>query len=253
MPAARASTGLWKCTCRPSSNISPVDGGKLPAMTFTRVDLPAPLSPISPTTSPGSMSKSTAANASMAPKCLETPLSSSNAIRLPPCAAPSGAVVPAALAWFLVILHLTGRLKYSDTLRAGNRHFFALGGCRFGQGRRLGRALIAAKNRLVEIDDGAGHHAGFLAGQITHGPRHFVGLDHPPEGQSGLGLGAPTLGGTMKGLHDPILSRRIHPADTQAVDPDPLTHHAERDVLGEGDQRALGAAIGRDEGLTAMA
>src|SRR5258707_10440313 len=79
MPAARASTGLWKWTGRPSSSIWPRDGGKLPAMILTSVDLPAPLSPMSPTISPPSSAKSTCDKASMAPKCLEIPWSSRTA------------------------------------------------------------------------------------------------------------------------------------------------------------------------------
>src|SRR5262249_38278563 len=66
------------------SLISPAEGGKLPATIFTRVDLPAPLSPMRPTISPGSRWKSTPASASMAPKCFETALSSSRAIPKPP-------------------------------------------------------------------------------------------------------------------------------------------------------------------------
>src|SRR5690606_29386854 len=46
-------------------------GGKLPAMILTIVDLPAPLSPISPSTSPGSSSRLTSVSALIAPKLLE--------------------------------------------------------------------------------------------------------------------------------------------------------------------------------------
>ena len=52
--------------------IVPCEGRKSPAMIFTSVDLPAPLSPISPTTSPGSSVSDTSLTAWMAPKCLET-------------------------------------------------------------------------------------------------------------------------------------------------------------------------------------
>ena len=55
---------------------SPWVGGKLPAMTLTRVDLPAPLSPMSPRTSPDSSVRSTSLSAWMAPKCLDTDCSS---------------------------------------------------------------------------------------------------------------------------------------------------------------------------------
>ena len=52
IPFERASFGPCSCTGRPSSRIVPSDGLKLPAMIFTRVVLPAPLSPTNPTTSP---------------------------------------------------------------------------------------------------------------------------------------------------------------------------------------------------------
>jgi hypothetical protein len=52
---------------------------KLPAMILTIVDLPAPLSPISPTTSPGSTEKLSSVSAWIAPKCIEMLRMSSNA------------------------------------------------------------------------------------------------------------------------------------------------------------------------------
>src|SRR4249920_1650561 len=48
-------------------------------MIFTRVDLPAPLSPISPTTSPARSASETSVSAWIAPKCLEIPSSSRTA------------------------------------------------------------------------------------------------------------------------------------------------------------------------------
>ena len=60
----------------------PALGGKLPAMILTSVDLPAPLSPIRPTTSPGLSDRDTSLSAWMAPKCLETPVSSRMAMGL---------------------------------------------------------------------------------------------------------------------------------------------------------------------------
>ena len=53
---------------------------------LTRVDLPAPLSPISPTTWPGSSDSETSLSAWMAPKCFETFFSSRRAIPDSPCA-----------------------------------------------------------------------------------------------------------------------------------------------------------------------
>ena len=46
----RAGADMW-LTSRPSTSIDPLDGTK-PEMAFIRVDLPAPLVPISPTSSP---------------------------------------------------------------------------------------------------------------------------------------------------------------------------------------------------------
>src|SRR5574337_1631825 len=51
--------------------MSPWVGGKLPAITLTRVDLPAPLSPMRPRTSPSSKVMSTSLSAWIAPKCFE--------------------------------------------------------------------------------------------------------------------------------------------------------------------------------------
>jgi len=53
MPASRASMGDWKDTARPSSQISPLSGVTAPDSALIRVDLPAPLSPITARISPG--------------------------------------------------------------------------------------------------------------------------------------------------------------------------------------------------------
>src|SRR3954452_16408953 len=52
----------------------------MPAMVFTSVDLPAPLSPTRPTTSPGATSRSTPSRACTAPNLLLTPRSESNGL-----------------------------------------------------------------------------------------------------------------------------------------------------------------------------
>src|SRR5947207_5760382 len=80
MPCSRASDGFWNASLRPSIWIVPVLGGKLPAMTLTSVDLPAPLSPMRPTTSPACSASDTSRSAWMAPKCFDIPASSSTAI-----------------------------------------------------------------------------------------------------------------------------------------------------------------------------
>src|SRR5262245_35762649 len=60
-------------------------GGKLPAMTFIRVDLPAPLSPIRPSTSPRSSAIDTSLRAWMAPKLLDMSTSSRTGTRTSTC------------------------------------------------------------------------------------------------------------------------------------------------------------------------
>src|SRR3712207_288609 len=74
MPLSRASWGDSNRTGSPSNEISPVSGGKTPVIALINVDLPAPLSPISATTSPERTSKSTSFKACTAPKDLLTPL-----------------------------------------------------------------------------------------------------------------------------------------------------------------------------------
>ena len=71
----RRPGGLEIETSSPSNRICPLSAGLVPAMTLTRVDLPAPLSPTRATTSPASHSKSTSDRACTAPKRLLTPSS----------------------------------------------------------------------------------------------------------------------------------------------------------------------------------
>src|SRR5262249_54600834 len=84
MPLARTSMGLWKWQTSPSTAISPSLGGKFPAISLTMVDLPAPLSPMRPTTSPGSKEKLTSLSALMAPKFFDTLRTSSKVKRVLP-------------------------------------------------------------------------------------------------------------------------------------------------------------------------
>src|SRR5262245_18577612 len=71
MPSRLAVAGLSMTTGWPSNSRRPASGWMLPAMIFTRVDLPAPLSPSSATTSPAFTAKSTSRRASTAPKLLD--------------------------------------------------------------------------------------------------------------------------------------------------------------------------------------
>ena len=65
-------------------------------------------------------------------------------------------------------------------------------------------------------------------------------------------LEPPVLGAVI-GLHDPVLARRRHPADVEAVDADAKLEQRMGDVAGQGGERALRGAIGGDEWLPAMA
>ena len=58
MPASRASIGLRKVTFRPSMKMSPLSGTTAPDSALIRLDLPAPLSPITARISPGYSSRS---------------------------------------------------------------------------------------------------------------------------------------------------------------------------------------------------
>src|SRR3954468_5690341 len=72
MPLSRASCGLENWVRLPSSRMSPSSYWKTPEIALMTVDLPAPLSPASATTSPGWMSNETLLRACTPPKCLET-------------------------------------------------------------------------------------------------------------------------------------------------------------------------------------
>src|SRR3954471_16956847 len=75
MPSFCASFGPSIVTRRPSHSIVPSFAGSTPEMTFTSVDLPAPLSPTSATTSFGATSISASVRACTAPKRFEIPRS----------------------------------------------------------------------------------------------------------------------------------------------------------------------------------
>ena len=71
MPSERACVTEVKCTSSPLSRIRPLVGGWKPQMIFSRVDLPAPLSPIRPSTSPRPRCRFTSTSAVTAPYRLE--------------------------------------------------------------------------------------------------------------------------------------------------------------------------------------
>src|SRR6516162_1177551 len=137
MPAAGASTGRANLTGAPASRISPPDGGKLPATILSRVDLPAPLSPIRPRTSPASMAASTPASASIAPKCLEMPRSSRNAMACRP---------PRARRWRASAALEQRLLQSGRRLHEEHQH---------GAAARRGRGMTAALGADHEVAGGA--------------------------------------------------------------------------------------------------
>src|SRR3954470_14524724 len=73
MPSFTASFGPAMRTSWPSNEIVPTSCWWIPAMVFTSVDLPAPLSPTRATTSAGWTRKSTPSSAWTGPKLLLTP------------------------------------------------------------------------------------------------------------------------------------------------------------------------------------
>src|SRR5262245_61505853 len=88
MPRRRISPGSLPLSIWPAKRTVPPFGACTPVMVFIRVDLPAPLSPTSPTTSPGSTAKVTPRSACTAPKCFSTPWSSSRLIGGPSSQSP---------------------------------------------------------------------------------------------------------------------------------------------------------------------
>src|SRR5919106_2133577 len=84
MPWALASAGLLKPTVRPSNQMRPLLGSSEPETILIKVDLPAPLSPSSASTSPARTSKLTSSSAVTGPKCLDRPSSRSSGAGLAP-------------------------------------------------------------------------------------------------------------------------------------------------------------------------
>ena len=72
MPMLRDARGLSNRTSPPSNSSAPSLGAYRPESTFISVDLPAPLSPTTPSTSPLATCKLTSRSAVIAPKNLDT-------------------------------------------------------------------------------------------------------------------------------------------------------------------------------------
>src|SRR3954452_864684 len=78
MPSSRAASGEANVTGAPSKRISPASGIRTPDSVLTSVLLPAPLSPISATTSPAWTVKSAPRRACTRPKLLTRPCASNS-------------------------------------------------------------------------------------------------------------------------------------------------------------------------------
>src|SRR5271167_2923864 len=72
MPLARASCGVANLIGLPPSRMSPSSWRNTPEIALMIVDLPAPLSPASATTSPGCTANDTRLSACTAPKAFDT-------------------------------------------------------------------------------------------------------------------------------------------------------------------------------------
>src|SRR5258708_39846329 len=103
----------------------------------------------------------------------------------------------------------------------------------------------------MEVEDGTVPLPGFWAGKISPGASDLRRLQQAAGRLHRFRRFPPAIRRAVILTHDPVLARRIHPADAESVDPDAMAHHAEGDVLGEGDEGALGGAIGGDERLPA--
>src|SRR3954451_5190752 len=132
----------------------PSSGLFTPAIVFTSVDLPAPLSPTRATTSPGCTARSTSVSAWTAPNRLETPRSSS-----------TGALIASAI----------GISGFSASVRVGSRSD------RFGTGQGPPHGPGAGRRRRP---DHRGRSAGDadLGGGVEavgdHRGAHVVLVDH---------------------------------------------------------------------------
>src|SRR6266496_4128683 len=112
-PRSCAACGLGMLTEWPSNWISPSSAGATPAMTLTRVDLPAPLSPTRATTSPSRTSKFTSLSARTAPKRLLIPWSERTGV---PVAAGEGSWAVAVMG--VILLHMCREREPSDRSRS---------------------------------------------------------------------------------------------------------------------------------------
>ena len=210
MPWRRASSGRCSTISRPFIRIVPALGRKFPAIILTSVDLPAPLSPISPTTSPASSANDTSLTAWIAPKCFEIPSSSRTAIdRLPPGRGPWLLRRPASPHCGLLAAHrrpsirlrlilkgISARIALTDrpcniSFRAGDT------------GRRCAGGLRCGRKRIDEDRERAGRH-----GRARARRGRGDGAGQEAAGDRGEGARQPLLRGDQPGLPEVELGER---------------------------------------------
>src|SRR5918998_6528771 len=113
MPAWRASWGDRKCTSRPSRKTCPESGINAPVNALIKVDLPAPLSPMTARTSPGCRSTSTPSKPITLPKVLIRPRADITVVL-------GSASSPAGPRYFSSVAELISGLDLSDPLVDGD-------------------------------------------------------------------------------------------------------------------------------------
>src|SRR5918993_2955119 len=115
MPACRASCGLRKWISRPSRNTWPESGISAPVGALINVAWPAPLSPITASTSPGNRSTSTPSRPITLPKVLIRPRADTTVVL-------GSARSPAGPRYFSSVVELMSGLDLSNPLvdRDGN-------------------------------------------------------------------------------------------------------------------------------------
>src|SRR5215210_3180343 len=165
IPTSRASPGDVGWYGAPCHVIDPVSEGNTPAMMFDSVDLPAPFSPSSATTSPGATSRSMWCNACVAPNRLETLRTTS-----PDCSAEDRTVL--ALPVACPISHRSIALTFSGA--PGRRRSGVLGDVfvcllRVGLGEQEGLLQLGGWQLLLR---------GQVKGRLDRQPSHGLSLLH---------------------------------------------------------------------------
>src|SRR5690606_32244841 len=92
---------------------------------------------------------------------------------------------------------------------------------------------------LIEIDDGAGHHARCRPEKIGDEPRDMHRLYEHAEGLGRLGTVEPVIAAAVIAALYDILAGRVHPAAVDAVDADPLTAKRLRGIARDIGERGL--------------